>query len=847
MVKDLIKQGFTEKEVADSFGISTTDLRAYKSIAKAEVKQEQILQAEKLKAKGVSDLQAAKQMGIPTSTYKTLLLPSAKLKQDAIQVAVEVLKNQVDKVEYLDVGAGTEMYLGLSPQRLKQALTILKAEGYNIYSNIPVPQLGTSHDTKLRVLTTPDKTWTDTRLNVEKVKLLNEHLDDTGRGSLGILPPIAINPNRVAVKYGSEGGANADGVMYIRPGAKDLDLGGKTYAQVRIQVGDKHYLKGMALYKDDLPDGVDILFNTNKESTGNKLDALKKLESDPDNPFGAQIRRQITKLDPKTGKEVNASAVNIVNEEGGWSDWSRSIASQVLSKQSPSLARERLDVTYKQRKADLDEIMALTNPTVKKKLLEEFAEGTDAASIHLKAASLPKQAWHVILPVNSLSETEVYAPNYDNGQRVVLIRYPHGGTFEIPELIVNNSNREARRLLKDAKDAIAINAKVAERLSGADFDGDTVLVIPNESNKIKSSKPLQGLINFNPRETYREYPGMPVMKNTQQQMGEISNLITDMTLRQASREELERAVKHSMVVIDAEKHRLNHKQSYKDHGIKALKEKYQAKPDGTAGGASTLISRAKKKPPIPEVRLRKQSEGGPVDKKTGELVYVPTGRIDNRTGKPAKVRGFLTEMELARDASTLSSGTRMENLYADHANKLKTMANQARLESIRTPRAPYSRSAKQVYSKQVDSLERKLTEAKLNAPLERRAQILGNEILKQKKADNPALDPSSEKKLKSQALEEARNRTGAKKKKIDITPDEWAAIQAGAISDTKLKSILDNADMDKVREYATPKNKLLMSPNKVARAQALLEKYTRAEVAARLGVSLSTLDRSLGG
>ena len=42
-------------------------------------------------------------------------------------------------------------------------------------------------------------------------------------------------------------------------------------------------------------------------------------------------------------------------------------------------------------------------------------------------------------------------------------------------------------------------------------------------------------------------------------MGEISNLITDMTLAGATEPELARAVKHSMVVIDAAKHELDYK------------------------------------------------------------------------------------------------------------------------------------------------------------------------------------------------------------------------------------------------------------------------------------------------
>ena len=845
-VANLENKGFSQKDIAEYFEMSTTDLRGYKAIAKLETKEAQRIQAEKLKAKMMSDGAAAAQMGIPTSTYRLLLEPSAAHKQNVIEQAVTILRNAVDKFRYLDVGEGTEQYLGITPERQHIAILKLKNEGYQLHSNVPLPQLGTSHQTKLKVLGAPDTTWGEVAKNVEKVRMLNERINDTGRGSLGMLPVIPLSPKRVGVVYGPDGGDKLDGVMYIRPGAKDLDLGGSRYAQVRIQVGDGHYLKGMALYKEDLPDGVDVLFHTNKKDTGNKLDALKEVTGDSDNPFGAQIRRQVEGVDSK-GNRVNKSAINIVEEEGKWGGWSNTIASQVLSKQSPKLARERLAITRANYQADLDEISQITNPTVKRKLLKDLAENADAASVHLKAASLPKQAWHVILPITSLSPNEVFAPNYANGTTVALIRYPHGGTFEIPEVVVNNRNREALKLMKGAKDAIGINAKVAERLSGADFDGDTVLVIPNNTGKIKSTKALEGLKNFNPKEQYAYYEGMKVMKKSQtgRQMGEISNLITDMTIKDASTSELARAVRHALVVIDAEKHKLNYKQSEIDNNIRDLKIKYQPKPDGTGGGASTLISRAKSDTYLPELRDRRGSEGGRINKQTGAVVRVPKGNT-NYKGDPI-IKKY-PALSVVDDAHKLSSGTLIEKVYADHSNSLKAIANKARLEEFKTPRAPQSKSAKVAFASQVESINRKLREAEENAPLERRAQILGNEIMKKKLEANPTMDDASKRKRKAEALEEARNRVGARKKKIVLEPDEWEAIQQGALADTRVERILKHADMEKIREYAMPKAKLLMTSAKMNRAKAMLDGgATRAEVAAALGVSLSTLDRSMDG
>lgn len=847
-VRHLFNKGWTETQIAEGFGMSTTQLRAARTVAKSEQKAADIAQIEAFKAKGMSNVAIASRMDMPESTVRSYLKPSAKLRQDAIDTGMEILKDQLknNPGTFIDVGAGAEQSLNLSKERLNVALEILKSEGYEVHTNIKERQLGTGHETIRKALAPPGTEWGDVAKNKDKILQIREELTDTGRSGLGLAPPIAVNPKRVEMIWGPDGGAQADGVVYLRPGVKDLDLGGANYAQVRIQVGPAHYIKGMALYKDDMPPGVDIQFNTPKDKTENKLDVLKPLNTRPDgsidadNPFGAYIRKQITTENSK-GETVATSAVNLVNEEGNWSDWSDSIASQVLSKQPLPLAREQLNMTFEARKNQFNEIKGLTNPTVKKKLLEDFADGADSAAVHLKAANLPRQAWHAILPLQTLSPTEIYAPNYNDGERVALIRYPHGGTFEIPELVVNNRNREANRLMKGAADAVGINPSVAERLSGADFDGDTVLVIPNNTGKIKSSPALEGLRNFNPREEYRGYEGMKVMKNTQTEMGMISNLITDMTIQGAPPSELARAVRHSMVVIDAEKHELNYKLSEQRNGIKKLKEKYQPQ-----GGASTIISRAGSQTRVPKSRPRPMAKGGPVDKKTGELVFEPTGATNYRTG--ALLTDTKKKLEVTKDARDLSSGGRMENLYADHSNRLKDLANQARLEALNTPRASWSPSAKKAYSSEVTALDNKLALSKSNAPRERRAQSLGNAILKARKDDNPSMDPETEKKIKFQALEEARLRTGAKKHMIEITSKEWEAIQAGAISDSKLKEILRHADMDKVKELARPPKAKKLSTHQMSRAMSMLSQgFTQAEIARQLGVSVDTLKASTSG
>jgi len=839
-VAQLQKDGLSESQIAEGMGITTTQLRASKSIARNEERQADINMAQRLRDKGMSTVAIADQMGKPESTIRTLLQPSAKDKSDVLHSTSVMLKGQIEKKRYLDIGTGVENHLGISQTKLATAVAILQEEGYHVYY-LKTKQLGTGKNTTVKVLAAPDVQYSEVSRNRANIGQIRSFSEDGGRSYIGIQPPLSISSKRVKVRYAEEGGADSDGVIHVRPGVPDISLGSARYAQVRIAVDGSHYLKGMAMYKDDLPDGVDLVFNTNKKNTGNKLDAMKELKADPENPFGATVRQRV---DPKTHKVT--SVMNIVNEEGDWDKWSKNLSSQMLSKQSPALAKQQLAMTFERRQREFDEIMQLTNPTVRQKLLEGFADGTDSAAVHLKAAALPRQRSNVILPINTLKENEIYAPNFRNGERVALVRYPHGGVFEIPELTVNNNHPEAKRALGNAKDAVGIHSKVAERLSGADFDGDTVLVIPNNHNRVKTAPALDGLKGFDPQRSYPAYEGMKRMsaRTKATQMGEISNLITDMTIHGAKQEELARAVRHSMVVIDAEKHNLNWKQSAIDNGIPQLKAKYQG---GSRAGAATLISRARSDLHVPERKPRSAKQGGPVDKATGKKVFINTGATYvNKSGKVILRGERSTKLAETDNAHTLSSGSTIERIYADHSNKLKDLANNARLVAVNTKPNPYSPSAKVAYATQVSSLRVKLDTAQRNAPLERQAQLLANAAVRARQDANPDMDAIELKKIQGQELAKARVRTGAGKQRIDITDQEWAAIQAGAVSTNTLQKILLNADQDRIKELATPRTQIKMTATMLDRARSMDNLgYTQAEIADQLGVSLTTLKNAL--
>jgi hypothetical protein len=877
-VEESRKQGLTDKQIADGYEISLRELQQLKTIAKTEHNQSLILQAQRLKDKGLSNVAIGQQMGVNESSVRSLLAPGRLDKEQQLKSISDMLKRQVDEKKYVDIGVGVERNLPLSDNpgapsgvpkdKFQTAVTMLRNSGYEVHT-VKVPQATTGEMTTLKVLTKPGTTQRDVFMNRHDIKTITEYSDDRGRPESwkGIHPPESIDQKRIGINYAEDGGTNADGVIYVKPGAKGLDLGGAQYAQVRIAVDGTHYLKGMAVYKHDMdPNGPDLIFNTNKSkaAVGNKLDVMKPLNRtkegnvDWENPFNAAI---------KAGGQ--RGHFNIIREEGDWDTWSNKLPSQMLSKQSPQLIKTQLDRTYDDRRKEFDRINALTNPTVKKKLLETFSDGADSSAAHLKAVAMPNQATKVLMPIPSLKPTEVYAPTFQDGTRLALVRFPHGGTFEIPEVTVNNKSRAAKSLLGvHTPDAIGIHPKVAERLSGADFDGDHVIAIPNNRGSVKSTPALEGLKGFDPKHSFPPYDGMKTVDGgvwnekekrvdygpkgprtgMQKQMGVISNLITDMTIKGASTDELARAVRHSMVTIDSEKHHLDIRSSYRDNGIHALKLKYQARPDGTAGGASTLLSRASSDVRLPKSRKRRASEGGFIDPATGKKMYVPTGEtyIDRKTGQPVPKTFVTTRLKATDDAHTLSSGTEQEILYADYSNRMKSLGNEARKEMVSLPPIKQNASAKQVYHKEVASLDSKLNIALKNAPLERQAQILADKVYSARRRDNPDMDDDEKKKIKNQALAEMRVRTGATKQRIDISPSEWDAIQAGAISNTKLIQILNNTDITKIRELATPHQHVLMDAGNKARAKTMLDRgFTQAEVAQQLGVSLTTLKEGL--
>ncbi len=899
-VDEMRRQGFTytdadgrvwtgDTAIAKSMNLTTSQFRTQLSIANNERRAVEAATAKALRDKGYSLNEIAEQMGYNSdSSIRALLNENTAARMSRARKTADFLKQMVDEKGMIDVGTSVERELGISRELLNQALYILDTEGYYTFGG-GVPQVtNKGKQTNLKVLCPPGTEYkvdeqgrkvSSAIYDFENVHSLVDYTSRDGGETFekSFVYPKSMDSSRLAIRYAEEGGIDMDGVIELRRGVPDLSLGEAHYAQVRILVDDNKYLKGMAIYSDDLPEGVDVRFNTNKKVGTPKLDVLKPISEDPDNPFGSLIKEHGGQsyyddpdgdhIDPVTGKRQSLSLINKRSEEGDWEEWDDRLPSQFLSKQPRALINKQLKLTIADKEAEFDEICSLTNPTVKKTLLQSFSDDCDSAAVHLKAAALPRQKYKVILPVTSLKDNEVYAPTFDNGETVALVRYPHGGTFEIPILTVNNKQGDAKKMLGTVIDAIGINSNVAARLSGADFDGDTVMVIPCNSAtskvRVKSTPPLKGLEGFDPKleygpdkvttdadgteHYYRNGKEYKIMKNTQKEMGTISNLITDMTLRKGvSSEELARAVRHSMVVIDAAKHKLDYKQSERDNDIESLKNRYQGTTDEngkTHRGASTLISRAKS-----QQSITKRKGSPTIDPETGEYIYKETDQIDTRTGKKRTQKS--TKMAEAKDARTLISDARSpaEVLYADYANKMKALANQARKEMVSTGKIEYKASARETYQAEVDHLIAQLNVAEMNRPRERQAQRMANVVVAAKKKAYPDLTKKEIGKLEQQELNRARQKVGAKRTTITINDREWEAIQSGAISENVLKKILDHADIDEIRKRATPRQTTTLSTAKVNKIATMnASGYSISEIAKSLGVSSSTVSKYLKG
>ena len=156
-VETLKKRGMTEPQIAQAMGITTTVLRARKSVAIEQTRlANQYQQARRLREKGCSHQAIADRMGLAgESSVRALLRDSEKDKAEAVASTTNMLKNQVAEKKYIDVGKGVEAQIDVTQSRLNTAVVALKELGYAVH-NIHIPQISNpGRFTTMKVLAAP--------------------------------------------------------------------------------------------------------------------------------------------------------------------------------------------------------------------------------------------------------------------------------------------------------------------------------------------------------------------------------------------------------------------------------------------------------------------------------------------------------------------------------------------------------------------------------------------------------------------------------------------------------------------------------------------------------------------
>ena len=891
---ELRKSGMKEADIAKEMGCygpdgkpSTLRLRTIKSAAVNKVRAEKVTQVKKMRDEDGMTWQAiADALGLPNESsarsYYDGNSEANMLKgMNTARELERILKENPGKT--LDIGDGVEKYIfGVSKQRMDEALYILESEGYEIYTPKWNQPTNPGQKTTFKLLCEPGTQFNDAR-NPANMISVEDYTSQDGGDHIDprFSYPESISSKRVQVLYAEDGGAERDGVVYVRRGVPDLNLGNNNYAQVRILVDGTHYIKGMAVNRDSnmFPDGVDLIFCTSKTkdvpmisddpTAKTVLKPIKSKEEDPDNPFGSSIKDKEKGgqyyYEDENGNRL-LGAINKRADSGDWEAMQKRLPSQFLAKQPEKVVKTQLDLTVADKKAELDDILKLSNANLRRTELLNFAGSCEKAAVSLAASPFPGQKYQVLLPCTTLKDNEVYAPNFKEGTEVALIRFPHAGPFEMPILTVNNHNKEGKNdILPSGRDAIGVNYNVAKKLSGADFDGDFVIVIPNprqrglKSVDTNSDPDLKSLKEFDPHTEYAERAGMKRMKKsmTGKEMGKISNLITDMYVQGAPWSEIVRATKHSMVVIDAEKHKLDYMRSYQENGIKELVEKYQKHDyNDKYGGASSILSRAKS-PTTVDLRKGQAriNDDGTVWYRTApesERFY-----IDKKTGKRKEIRTEIPKMMNVNNAEELMSVSRqpVERAYASFANEMKALATEARRIYKATPGTDYNKQVYQTYKNEMDTLLKAIDDAESNKLRERTAIARANASIQKKMATWKAANPEAttteykaqKKKVSDREMKTARDEVAAKRTKINITDTQWDAIQQGGMNKTNFARLMKYADMDDVKRRASPHAWNELSDAKQSRIEALRRSgYTNEEIANQIGCSVSTVVKYAG-
>ena len=248
-VKEMRQKGMKDTEIAEQLGLNSTELRTEIGLCNEERKLHQIKAANDMRTDGKSTSEIARRFGVNESTVRGWFDQQERSRIGRAKETAEQIKKIVDEKGMVDISSG-DVELGISKERLRQAVYLLESEGYNVYKG-GIPQVtNPGQQTTQKVLCKPGVEHKEI-YNYDKVGTLKEyHLEDGGTKLRKLEYPASMDSKRLMIRYAEDGGLENDGLIQIRPGVKDLSLDGSRYSQVRILVDGSHYLKGMCVYGD---------------------------------------------------------------------------------------------------------------------------------------------------------------------------------------------------------------------------------------------------------------------------------------------------------------------------------------------------------------------------------------------------------------------------------------------------------------------------------------------------------------------------------------------------------------------------------------------------------------------
>lgn len=198
-----------ERAIAKIMGLSNTkELRVQYALAKDEKRTYDVQTAKSMRADGKSLNEIAKAMGFKNdSSVRSLLNDQSASKMNKSKKTADTLKQCLkeklkdDPKAVLDVGVGVERELGVSKEKLNEALYIMQQEGYQVWKGSVPQATNPGKKTNLRIVG-PEGTPKSAPFDYEHIHSVSEYTSrDNGETFSKTKFPVSMDPKRLAIRY----------------------------------------------------------------------------------------------------------------------------------------------------------------------------------------------------------------------------------------------------------------------------------------------------------------------------------------------------------------------------------------------------------------------------------------------------------------------------------------------------------------------------------------------------------------------------------------------------------------------------------------------------------------------